>query len=122
MKKAFILALAVVITAVTVISLFPVSSAQGDGYLLGDANGDGKINVNDITFIQRLLCGVEEDPDGSAAKRGDVDGNGLDINDVTFLQGYIVEYAVVFPIGTPVTTAPQSTTRNNELPFVPAQH
>ena len=58
----------------------------------GDANGDNKINVRDITAIQRHLA--EYQPLTTAQSFvADVDGNGkVNIHDATHLQMYLAEY------------------------------
>lgn len=51
--------------------------------LLGDANGDGKLNINDATLIQRHLADLLI----YNISNGDADDNGkININDVTYLQ------------------------------------
>lgn len=70
--------------------------------LLGDTNGDGKVNILDATRIQRLLVALDVDPDGMMALRGDVNGDGLNILDATKIQRYLASYSVDEPIGTEV--------------------
>jgi len=44
----------------------------------GDADGNGVVDVNDITFVIPLL--------GMAGPSGDVDGSGtVDVNDITYI-------------------------------------
>ena len=55
-----------------------------DTYVIGDANGDGIINVNDATTVQKAIAEIPLDYfDQTAA---DVDGSGLTINNVTNMQ------------------------------------
>lgn len=53
--------------------------------MLGDCNGDGIVNVNDVTYLQMIIAecsGMTYD-----FKTCDVDGNGvLDVIDATMLQ------------------------------------
>lgn len=53
--------------------------------MLGDCNGDGSVNVNDVTYLQMIIAecsGMTYD-----FKTCDVDGNGvLDVIDATMLQ------------------------------------
>ena len=66
-----------------------------DYYMTGDANGDSKINVRDVTAIQRFVGEFVQFTDEQLAA-ADVDGNGIvDINDATHLQMYLAEYNVV---------------------------
>ena len=67
--------------------------------LLGDANGDGRINIKDITAIQRHLAEITLlDELGELAADVNRDGN-VTIEDVTALQSYLAEYEVEYPIG-----------------------
>lgn len=70
-----------------------------DNARLGDANGDGVVNINDVTAIQRhlaeltLLEGVR-----FYAADSNQDGK-LDISDATNLQLFFAEYDIQDPIG-----------------------
>ena len=65
-----------------------------DSEPVGDANGDSKINVRDVTSIQRFVGEFVQFTDEQLAA-ADVDGNGIvDINDATYLQMYLAEYDV----------------------------
>ena len=62
---------------------------------IGDMTGDGKVNVRDVTAMQRHLAGLEELTDDRLAL-ADTNGDGkVDINDATHLQRYLAEYDVV---------------------------
>ena len=66
-----------------------------DSQPVGDTNGDNRIDVNDVTAIQRHFAEYELLL-GSALLAADTDGNGVvDINDATHLQRYLAEYYVV---------------------------
>lgn len=61
----------------------------------GDINGDGKVNVTDVTTVQRYLadaCGFYDEQ--RAVADANADGS-IDINDATYLQMYLAEYKVV---------------------------
>jgi hypothetical protein len=61
---------------------------------IGDMTGDGKVNVRDVTAMQRHLAGLEELTDDRLAL-ADTNGDGkVDINDATHLQRYLAEYDV----------------------------
>lgn len=80
-----------------------IEKPQPITFMLGDADGDGGINIIDATKIQRVLAELDEDNDGMIALHGDVNGNGLDILDATAVQRYIADYAVDAPIGEMMT-------------------
>lgn len=66
-------------------------------YLIGDADGNGVINIEDVTSIQRILAGLERNPD--AEIRGNVVNDMLSIVDVTEIQKYIANYENIYSIG-----------------------
>ena len=72
-------------------------------YLRGDSDGDDEITVLDATRIQRVLAALDPDPDGSAAMRGDCNGDGLDILDATLIQRYLVGFEDEYRIGETLT-------------------
>ena len=120
MKKFLIAAACVAITAALMLPLFAVS-AQDNSYVRGDADGDGKVSISDVTKIQRVLADFEQDVDGMVAKRADLDGYGLSITDATQIQRWLAEYGNAYQIGETViiTQETVATTRNYDLPFIP---
>ena len=64
-----------------------VLTAGAASYIKGDADGNGKVNINDATAIQKKLAEYSIDPFNK--KAADIDGNGLDVNDVTNIQRYL---------------------------------
>ena len=70
-----------------------------DPYLIGDADGDGSVNIIDATKIQRVLAELDQDPGKLIAQRGDSNGDGLDITDATRVQRYLAEFYVPVTIG-----------------------
>lgn len=63
-----------------------------DSEPVGDANGDGRITVSDVTVIQRFLADLQH---FSAAQISLADTNGdgkVDINDATHLQKFLAEF------------------------------
>lgn len=73
---------------------------KADGSLrLGDADGDGKITISDVTAIQRYTAQLEQ-LNGAQLAAADVDGDGaVGINDATVLQRFLAEFTVPYPIG-----------------------
>ena len=96
--------------------------------LLGDADGSQKVDVKDVTHIQKHIAAYFT-LEGANALAADVDGSGvIDVNDVTYVQKYLAAYKVDYKIGevvqfgsdTPAPTAetPQPT---DEQPTTSAQ-
>lgn len=74
-----------------------------DGALLGDTNGDGSVNINDVTTIQRYLAELES-LEGIYLHAADANQDGtVDISDATTLQMYLAEYDIPYPIGEVMT-------------------
>ena len=67
-------------------------------YLCGDSDGDGKVDILDVTLIQRVLANVQSDDDGIIALRSSLSGDTLDITDATYLQRYIAQMPTPYPI------------------------
>lgn len=112
MKRISMSLSALICLIMSLSAVLPVS-ADTIRYLRGDANGDGVVNINDVTFIQRYLVDLETDPQGTIRRNGDVDGNGLDINDATKIQGYLAEFDDPYSIGRIIAFD------EYELPFIP---
>ena len=111
--KRISMSLSVMICLILSLSAVLPVSADTIRYMRGDANGDGVVNINDVTFIQRYLVDLETDPQGTIWRNGDVDGNGLDINDATKIQGYLAEFDDPYSIGKTVIFD------EYELPLIP---
>ena len=70
-----------------------------DSVLLGDANGDGNVNISDVTDIQRAVAEMDT-LDDLRKKAADVNSDGVvTIDDATFLQTYLAEFETAYPIG-----------------------
>ncbi len=78
-----------------------VQLSENTDALLGDADGDGEITVNDATFIQRYLVGSDRGIDPAVIERNcDVDGDGkVNVIDVTLIQRKLAGLPVRYPIG-----------------------
>lgn len=57
--------------------------------ITGDANGDGVVNISDVTLVQKIIAKLIDYNGGLAASRCDTDGDGLDIIDATAIQKII---------------------------------
>lgn len=74
-----------------------------DGVKLGDVDGNGIVNINDVTEIQRYLAELDV-LEGISLYASDVNRDGvLDISDATAIQMYLAEYEIEYPIGEIIT-------------------
>lgn len=79
---------------------------DAEPFVIGDANGDGVVNVNDVTEVQRHAAELES-LTGARFEAADVNGDGaVDIDDATNLQRYLAEYETGMPIGSWATHNP----------------
>ena len=137
MKRLLLVVIvAAVLTAALSVCCF---AADNEPYILGDADGNGEVDVVDAVKVLRITIFIDRDPDGSVERRADVNGDGLDTVDATFIQRHATRIKTPYPIGEwvypeqpteqvtePVTEQPtqaptQKPTRDSdELPFVPS--
>ena len=75
-----------------------------DNAILGDANGDGHVNINDVTTIQRYKADMET-LEGINFHAADINGDGnVTIEDATILQRFFAEYDdITYPVGEVIT-------------------
>ena len=75
-------------------SYYAVGTDENGGAAIGDVNGDGNIDVDDVLAIQKHIAKLEI-LSGNRLAAADTDGNGtVDIRDATLLQKYIAKYDV----------------------------
>ena len=68
-----------------------------DGYICGDADGNGIVDLKDATAVQIRFAGL---PTPSFDERAaDIDGNGAGITDATWIQRYAAAMQLPYPIG-----------------------
>ena len=89
-------------TTATEFSTVPETTSPMGDLLIGDVDGNGKLDVKDVTYIQKHLVKYTDsngqplidENDSRQFKIADVNGdNQLDVNDVTQLQKIIVKLA-----------------------------
>ena len=72
-------------------------TVQESAGLLGDVNGDGKIDVTDGAFVFQHIVGIIT-LDNTQIVHADVDGNGLiDVTDAALIMQYVVGIITEFP-------------------------
>ncbi len=74
-----------------------VGHIDRESTMIGDANGNGKVDVDDVTVIQMYVAGLCEF-DETAQKRADVgNDDAVNIDDATMVQLYIANIIMNFP-------------------------
>lgn len=112
---AVLMLIGIVTAAAGSVSVRTGSNTSG-GVLLGDADCDGKVNINDVTRIQMVLALWSFNGDFSDAA-ADIDGNGkLEIFDATLLQQWLAEMTVTYSIGEPLEAAAETTEASTQSP------
>lgn len=103
MKKKLSIAVSILSTLLVAASVpFVTSAAAENEILLGDANGDGKVNVTDATNIQQYVA-VLTTLNEACQKAADVDGNGIiNVADATAIQRYVAGFETGYDIGKPI--------------------
>ena len=72
--------------------------------LLGDADGNGEVDVIDATVIQRYISDMTVPYPEKTLMNGDVDGDGeLSVIDATYIQRYSASFDVPYPVDEWVT-------------------
>ena len=75
------------------------SVPASDKGTLGDVNGDGKVNINDATAIQKAAADLIE-LTTDAQLRADVNADGkVNVKDATAIQKHIADIETGFPVG-----------------------
>ena len=88
------------VSGAVTISVTTEQSETPSGYVLGDANGDGDVDVVDATVIQRYCTMIDVPYTEEQLMRGDVDGDGyLTSVDATFIQRYCTFLYTPYDIG-----------------------
>lgn len=105
--------ISIFLTIALLFSAAAVSASAKSTYIRGDADSDGIVRILDVTVIQRVIAGLENDSKGAVKRSCDIDGNGLDITDAVKIQRYLAEYNDPYHIGK------QFSYDEYELPFVP---
>lgn len=117
--------LLIVVSCLITATLFVLPSgaaASNSKYLKGDSDGNGIVDIKDVTLIQRVISEYIVDTDGSITMRGDVTGNGLTVDDATEIQRYLSEFENIYNVGAEIEIPQPSidfTLDEYELPFIP---
>ena len=83
-------------TAAVAETTTPVQTVE---VLLGDADGSGKVDVKDVTHIQKHVANIFT-LSGENALAANVDENEtIDVNDATYIQKFLAKYKTDYKIG-----------------------
>lgn len=78
---------------------FALNDKGDEAVVFGDANLDGKVNVVDVTIVQKGVAGLISF-DGDQMFRADVDGDGqITVKDATLIQKKVAMIVPAFPVG-----------------------
>ena len=70
-----------------------------DGAIIGDADGDGEVTIQDVTEIQHYLSTMNTEATEEMLMFADIDRNGLiEITDATLIQRYLADMEIPYPI------------------------
>lgn len=98
--------LAVILTGIIAVSSITMVSATSSTGLIGDANNDGAVSIEDATTIQKYLASII-DLEEKSYICADTDGNGaVSIEDATTVQKYLAGIISDFPANQPDPTEP----------------
>ena len=91
--------------------------ALAAGSILGDADRSGKVDISDVTMLQKNVAKLVAFST-QTLKLADVNGDNLvNIKDATIVQKYVAGISVPYKVGQEVVQP--TTKRTYDLPFVP---
>ncbi len=90
---AIILSVVFIVAAVSCISVAAVSEI-----FYGDANGDGIINIRDVSYIQKVLAEDETENNEFSYVADVCQDMNINIMDVTTLQKYLADIYTQLPV------------------------
>ena len=100
MRKVQAISLTLIALICPSISMFSVQGIETNNYYIkGDADGNGVVNIRDVTAIQRAIAELQPATDDMLVRskvRGEPE---LSIADATAIQMYLAEYDNPFSVG-----------------------
>lgn len=80
--------------------LYGFSYVDLEQCMIGDADGNGEINIMDVSVIQYDLANLYVPVETAVLMNGDVDGNGkLEITDITCISRYLTSIEIPYLVG-----------------------
>lgn len=89
--------------------IVPGTTTQGnatnpsDGYLLGDADANGKVNIKDATLIQKHAAKLTVISEENIIKADVNADNKINVKDATTIQKFVANITIEYPIGEVIT-------------------
>ena len=109
-KQSLATMLAILILVCLIASVLPVQGfVKGGKTILGDVDGDGRINVRDVTQIQRFLANLTTPTEDELTRAKITGGAVLCIEDATELQRFLAEFGNPYFIGDELPGNPEGT-------------
>lgn len=100
MKKRRVMSMILVGLICPSISIFTVQGAeQNSSYIKGDVDGNGIVNVSDVTMIQKILADLETSTEERIIRAKVTGDDSFDIADATAIQMFLAEYGNPYSIG-----------------------
>ena len=106
-KRLIVTAVAAVLLSATVFSVSAIPASSPNE--VGNVNGDTEVDVNDATYLQKILAGIEAEPENFQGVANAYSDGKVDIKDATAIQLYsakIIDALPMIPGGVPVVTTP----------------
>ncbi len=88
-----------------------ISAAAVPEIIYGDTNEDGIINIRDVSYIQKVLAGIEPENITFRSTADVYQDMDINIMDVTTLQKYIAGIYTQLPVNIDTTTSTEPDTR-----------
>ena len=104
MVLAFVLAITIMMSGVTITAIDTQSSTEPakSQWIWGDVDGNGEVDIVDATFIQRILAMMIEPTEGMITRGCVSGGDELSIIDATIIQRYLAMMTVSYPVDQPM--------------------
>lgn len=105
-----------IMLAVWLIAALYAAAASADTakLLLGDSDGSGEVNILDATAVQRKLGELHVQAFNENA--ADINADGVDITDATYIRRYSAKIETPYPIGEYISNDRHD---EYELPLIP---
>ena len=112
---SLVLALMLALSCFSCLGSVSAFAAENTTLQVGDANGDGEVDIDDVTYMQQHLAGRQPGASDEQIKAMDTNGDGdVDMDDVVLLQYFLAGRAELVEPTEPATEAPTEVTEAPE--------